>query len=86
VDDLELDYDGYISAKVKIPTSGYQFSHGVIKRRARDGNGELIGKANSNPMLDTSMYEVELEDGSVDRYHTNVLAEHIYSQVDDEGY
>jgi hypothetical protein len=77
VDDLEFDYNGYISAKIKIPTLGYHFSHGIIKRRARDGNGELIGKANPNSMLDTSMYEVELEDGSVDRYHANVLAEHI---------
>jgi hypothetical protein len=86
MDDLEINYKGYISAKVKIPTSGYHFSHGIIKRRARDGNGELIGKANPNPVLDTSVYEVELENGSVDRYHANVLAEHIYSQVDDEGY
>jgi Reverse transcriptase (RNA-dependent DNA polymerase) len=37
-------------------------------------------------MLDTSIYEVELEDGSVDMYHANVLVEHIYSQVDNEGY
>jgi hypothetical protein len=67
VDDLELDYNGYISAKVKMPTSGYHFFHGVIKRRARDGNGELIGQINPNLMLDTSMYELELENGLVDR-------------------
>ena len=29
---------------------------------------------------------MELDDGSVDRYHANILAEHIYAQVDDDGY
>jgi hypothetical protein len=86
VDDLEIDYNGYVSAKVRIPTSGYHFSRGIIRCHIRDGNGELIGKANPNPMLDTSMYGAELEDGSIDRYHANVLAEHIYCQVNDEGY
>ena len=36
--------------------------------------------------MGTSVYEVEFEDGSVERYHANILAEHIYSQVDQDGY
>ena len=35
--------------------------------------------------LDTAQYEVEFEDGAVERYHANIIAEHIYSQMDDEG-
>ena len=29
---------------------------------------------------------MEFEDGSVERYHANIIAEHIYSQVDQDGY
>jgi hypothetical protein len=86
VDDIEMGYDNYESAKVSIPKDGYQFANGVIKRRARDENGVLIGKVNPNPLLDISVYEVELEDGSVERYHANILAEHIYSSIDKGGY
>ena len=45
----------------------------------------LIGKTNPNPLLDTSEYEVQFEDGSVERYHANVIAENIYARVDSEG-
>jgi hypothetical protein len=27
-----------------------------------------------------------LEDGSIERYHANILAEHIYTSIDDDGY
>ena len=46
----------------------------------------MIGKSNSNPLLDTSQYEVEFEDGSVEKYSANIIAEHIYAQLDDDGY
>jgi hypothetical protein len=75
--DIKLGYDNYISAKVSIPVNGFQFANGVVKRRARDTNGELIGKSNPNSLLDRSVYEVKLKDGSVERYHANILAEHI---------
>ena len=81
----DFDLNSYISAKVKLPLNGQQFAHGVVKRRARDSTGELIGKSNTNPLFDTSLYEVEFEDGAVERYSANVIAEHIYSQVDKDG-
>jgi hypothetical protein len=56
-----------------------------VKKRSRDQEGELIGRSNSNPLLDSSMYEVQFEDGSVDRYHANIIAENIYSRVDSAG-
>ena len=67
------------------PRDGHSFATGIVKKRARDDNGELIGKANPNPRLDTSELEVEFEDGSVDRYHANIIAENLFSQVDSEG-
>ncbi|KAL7545529.1 hypothetical protein ACHAWF_008875, partial [Thalassiosira exigua] len=38
----------------------------MVTRRMTDRNGRSIGKAHSNPMLDTRVYEVQLEDGTHD--------------------
>ena len=86
VDDLDLDLNNYISAKVKLPRDGHTFATGKVIKRARDSEGLLIGKSNPNPLLDTSVYEVQFEDGEVERYNANIIAEHIYSQVDADGY
>ena len=83
VDDFDLNK--YISAKVQIPKDGHSFAVGKVIKRVRDDNSELIGKSNSNPLLDTSLYEVQFDDGSVEKYHANIIAEHIYEQVDDDG-
>ncbi|KAL7546616.1 hypothetical protein ACHAWF_009946 [Thalassiosira exigua] len=42
------------------------------------------GKAHSNPMLDTRVYEVQFEDGTHDCLMANKIAENLYAQVDDD--
>ena len=44
-----------------------------------------IFRANSNPILDTRVYEVKFEDGSTIPYSANVIAESTYAQCDEEG-
>ena len=44
-----------------------------------------MGRRNANPILDTREYVIEMPDGSVAEYTTNVIAENLYSQVDSEG-
>ena len=68
-----------------LPRDGHMFATGRVVRRVRNPDGELVGKTHSNPILDSSQYEVQFEDGSVDRYHANIIAEHIYSQIDEDG-
>ena len=82
----DIDFDRYISAKVKLPRDGYTFASGTVIARGRDENGELIGKNSNKPLLDTSVYDVLFEDGTVERYHANIIAENIYSQVDQDGF
>ena len=77
--------DKYISTKVLLPQGGEMLRAKVIGRK-RGPNGEPIGHAHSNPILDTREYEVEFPDGSTDTYTANLIAENIYSQVDDEGH
>lgn len=77
-------YHKFISAHVIIPTAG-EAKKGKVLRRKRDKDGNLIGTANSNPILDTSVYEVEFDDGHIEAFAANAIAEAIYAQVDDEG-
>ena len=54
--------------------------------RARDENGEIIGEYDPNPLLNTSIYNVEFPDGEIKEYAANVIAENLYSQVDIHGH
>ena len=85
MDEHKVDsHDKLISAKVMLPL-GDSLRSGQVKRRKRDSEGNLVGRASSNPFLDTSMYEVEFQDGHVESYAANLIAENIYEQLDDEG-
>jgi hypothetical protein len=58
---------------------------GKVIGRMRDANGNPVGRANSNPILDTRVYEVESPHGSAHDYAANILAEALYAQVDVDG-
>ena len=77
-------YDEYLSAQVTLPVGG-EVRRGQVVRRKRDHNGRPVGVRNSNPILDTREYEVEFPDGTTQSYAANVIAENLYSQVDEEG-
>ncbi len=53
--------------------------------RSTDTGGNKIGSYHKNPLLSNAMYDVEYEDGTVDRMFANAIAENIWSQTDDEG-
>ncbi|KAL7523584.1 hypothetical protein ACHAWF_000579, partial [Thalassiosira exigua] len=60
-------YGKYIGAKVVLKEGHLMGGTSVmVTRRMTDRNGRPIGKAHSNPMLDTRVYEVQLEDGTHD--------------------
>lgn len=77
-------YDKYIAAEVCLPKNGEEVLAKVVGRK-RDHDGNPIGKANANPILDTRLYQVIFPDGETSEYSANVIAECLYSQVDSEG-
>ena len=77
-------FDKFIPAKVMLPSSDGMMQ-AIVCGCKRDEDGELIGQSHSNPILDTRLYEVVFEDGRVEAYSANVIAEHIYEQIDKEG-
>jgi len=87
VEDIDSDtYDQYIGATYKLDEATNNGGNlATVKRRATDIHGNMIGKSNANPLLDTALYEVELEDGTMDRIFANTIANNIYSQLDNEG-
>ena len=60
--------------------------HGIVKRRITDEDGRPVGRPNNNPILDTTQYEVEFEDGEIETMAANTIAENILAQVDEEGH
>ena len=63
---------------------GDTVAQGSARRRKRNVRVNTIGRANSDPMLNTRTYEVEFEDGGMSTYSANVIAESIYAQCDEE--
>ena len=77
--------DKLLNAQVILSKGDDQVIGRVIGRK-RDAQGQLIGHTNdSNPLLSTALYEVEFADGSIEPYTANIIAENIWSQVDDQG-
>ena len=76
--------DNYVGAKVNLSFGGTMRS-GSFKRRARDAEGELFGTRNSNPILDTRLYEVDFPDGNDAEFTANVISENMFSQCDCAG-
>jgi len=76
--------DSLISAEVLLPKGDVLLPAKVIARK-RDAEGNLMGRENANPILDTTIYDVQFQDGHVESYSANIIAENIYAQVDEEG-
>jgi hypothetical protein len=56
-----------------------------MKRRKRDADKNPARRRHDNPLLDTREYEVEFQDGATDMFTANIIAESMYSQVDEVG-
>eukprot|EP00804_Cyclotella_cryptica_P009101 CCRYP_003177-RA/>CCRYP_003177-RA protein AED:0.23 eAED:0.23 QI:0/0/0/1/1/1/2/0/629 len=87
--DEELDAtpeigDNYVNTEVMLPR-GDHMARGKVIRRKRDAEGNPIGRANNNPILDTRQYEVQFADGEVTELTANVIAEVMFAQCDEDG-
>ena len=86
-DETFEELDKYIGARVVVPGRDREtMVLAEVKRKKRDVHGDVIGRAHSNPILDTHIYELETPDGYVQEYTTNQLVEHLHSQVDSDGF
>ena len=73
MDDIATEaMDNYIWAEIMI-SHGDLVAQGSVRHRKRDVKGNTIGRANSNPIIDNRVYEVEFEDGSMSTYSANLI-------------
>jgi hypothetical protein len=83
VDDVET-FDRYLNAEFIVHRGDEPIRAKVVKR-ARADTGALLGNSHANPLFDTREYECLLDDGSMERYTTNIIAENLYAQCDSSG-
>ena len=47
--------------------------------------GCSIATSHSNPLLDTQLHDIEIDNGVTDRYVAKIIADNLYSYIDSEG-
>ena len=57
-----ISFDNYIGGEVT-RLGGDEMVLGTVKSQVKDHEGDPIGVANQNPILDTRVYKVEFTDG-----------------------
>ena len=77
--------DVYVGVTIKLPRAGRD-AIGRVKKRARDNDGNVVGRAHEKPILDTRQYIVEFEDGEEAELAANVIATSMYAQCDPDGH
>jgi hypothetical protein len=77
-------YDKIIHAEVLLQ-HGERVQTGKVIQRSIGAEGTVLGSYDDNPFLNSIIYDVEFDDGTVKEYSANVIAENILSQVDSDG-
>ena len=78
-------YDRLINSEVSLQL-GDERAIGKVSRRALTPEGHEVGRYDENPYLNSIVYEVEFEDGQMQEYSANLIAENMLTQVDSDGY
>jgi hypothetical protein len=76
--------DNYLFAELMLPKGGVLVK-GRVTACKRDRDGNPVGRANDNPILDTRLYIVKVDDGDQTELTANMIAESLYSQCDPDG-
>eukprot|EP00536_Pseudo-nitzschia_multiseries_P019303 jgi/Psemu1/59956/gm1.59956_g len=84
VEDIN-EYDEYLGNEVYIIERNDERLGCIVKDRVHDLQNQPIGVRNENPILDTRLYKLQLPDGTIEEYTANIVAESLYSSVDDDG-
>ena len=73
------EYDKYVSEQIKILLGDKEFIATFKRERP-------IVISNDNPLLGTSVYEVELPDGANEELDANAISENLWAQCYEDGF
>ena len=76
--------DNYLTAELMLPRGGTMVKNRVSARK-RDRDGNPVGLANSNSIVDTCSYIIDFDDGDQTKLTANLIAESLLSQCDPDG-
>ncbi len=76
--------DNYLNTEISVPRGG-TLMKGRVTSRKRDKDGNPVGLANTNPILDTREYTFTFNDGDETLLNANLIAEAMYVQCDPDG-
>jgi hypothetical protein len=76
--------DNYLSAELMLPKGGVMVK-GCVTVHKCDRDGNPVGRANDNPILDTRSYIAGFDDGDQTELTANMIAESFYLQCDPDG-
>ena len=76
--------ENYVNYSVMLPR-GNTYARGKVIGRKIDASENTVGRRNANPILDTSEYCAEFDDGEVIKITKNVITESMYAACDDSG-
>ena len=87
-DDIKDSGDSYyLNMEIALPRGPDNELHfAKVKNEVLDRDGNPVGTYNSNPLLNSKLYEVEYLDGSTETLAANTIAENLFSQINDEGH
>jgi hypothetical protein len=83
-DDVAPGPDALVNAEVFL-THGDRYEIAHVLGRKRKADGLFVSRKHQNPILDSRIFVVEFPDVDQKDITYNILAEHLYSQVDKDG-
>ena len=78
-------YDKLLNNEVMLQL-GESMERAKVTRRSLGPDGQVVGKYDNNPNLNSIVYECEFNDGTIREYAANLIAENMLTQVDEDGF
>ena len=79
--------DTYLNSEIALPRIAHDHPQLTrVSKIMKDFDGNPIGIANTNQILDTCQYLVEFLDEHEEAIHANLIAEYMYARVDEDSH
>ena len=66
-------------------SQGDEMARGQVVAWSHDASGNMMGRAHTNNIFNTRMYQVEFAGGNVTEFTTNVIAKSMYAKCNSDG-
>ena len=84
IDGLDHIVDSYINMEVKLPHKDKEL-YGSIVGLCLEKDGRMIGTPHPNPYMNTVLYQVKFDNGTMAAYGGNTRAEKMWRMCNNEG-